>query len=178
MRASALATIVTGIVVACAVNRASEDVTCSVTADCASLGANRQCSGGYCIIPNCPDDCTACDETARTCQVNCTGTTGCDGTITCPSGWACTVSCAGAGACNDVECASGSKCAITCSGDNACGDIKCENACQCDLDCVGAACGSKTCPKAGNGGNEVRCTSDGTTATECDSTRAAGCVKC
>lgn len=167
------------VVVACFVDRPTEALECSTMADCAGFPELRACTGGYCTVQNCPADCTACDEAAMTCQVDCTTTDTCAGTITCPSGWTCTISCTGVGACNSVECQTGSTCSIACAGDGACGDIRCSNACKCDLDCVGTACDSMSCPTTGGGGpNQVNCTADGTANTECDSARDSRCTKC
>jgi len=163
--------------VACLVDRPSEDLTCSTTADCTGFSEPRACMEGYCVEQNCPDDCTACDEGARTCQVDCTTDAGCGG-VFCPDGWNCTIRCIGGGACNNVNCQDGSQCSIVCMGDNACGDIDCDGACPCDLECVGAACGSKDCPTVGGGANTVNCTADGTTNTECDSGHDSRCAGC
>lgn len=165
-------------IAACFVDRPSEALECASDADCTDLGENRQCEGGYCVVPNCPDDCTSCDEAARTCNVDCTTDARCNGTVTCPSGWTCTITCDGEGACDDVQCSSGSRCNIACNGTDACDFIDCDNACQCDLACVPGACDGFSCPTRGNGANQVTCTEDGTTATACDSARAASCAGC
>lgn len=179
MRASVLGAVASGaLIVACMVDRPSESLTCSATTDCAGLDDRRVCTDGYCVIPNCPDDCTECDETARTCTVECNAADDCDATITCPSGWNCTINCNGDGNCNDIACTGGSRCTINCNGPGACADIDCDSACQCDLTCASGACDSFTCPTRGNGGNQVRCTEDGTTATPCDSAHAASCAGC
>ena len=179
MRVATLSTILIGsVIVACFVDRPSEDLTCSDDSQCTEFVEFRSCVSGYCVVPNCPDDCTACNESAMTCQIDCTAADDCAGDITCPTGWTCTVNCVGDGACNNIECQSGAKCTIACTGDKACGDIRCSSACQCDLDCVGTACDSRSCPVIGNGGNQVRCTSDGTTATDCDSTVDSRCARC
>ena len=164
--------------VACLVDRPSEDLTCSTTADCGRFPELRACIDHYCVVQDCPDDCTACDESAKTCQVDCSSADDCSGDITCPDGWNCTIRCIGDGACNDVNCQSGSQCSIVCMGDGACGDIRCDDACQCDLDCVGGACSSMQCPTVGGGGNPVHCTADGTDNTECDSARDSRCAGC
>ena len=165
-------------IAACFVDRPSESLECSTTDDCAALADNRQCQSGYCVVPNCPDDCTSCDENARTCNVDCTTDERCADTITCPSGWTCTITCTGDNACDDVQCNSGSRCDIACSGTGACEQIDCDNACQCDLACAAGACNGFSCPTRGNGANQVTCTEDGTTATPCDSARAASCAGC
>ncbi len=159
------------VVAACLVDRPSTSFQCQTQADC---GDGRVCTDGYCVVSSCPDDCTSCDEGAKTCQVNCTSADDCAGTIDCPSGWTCTISCIGGGACNDIRCGGGSRCDITCTGDNACDDITCDNACACDLTCVGDACNSWSCPSVG--ANE--CSTDGTVDTPCDSSRMGSCAKC
>jgi hypothetical protein len=179
MRASVLGAIASGaLIVACMVDRPSESLTCGTTDDCAGLDGNRTCKEGYCVVRNCPEDCTDCDEDARTCTVDCNAPDDCDGTITCPSGWNCTINCNGDNNCNDINCSGGSRCTISCNGTGACSNIDCDNACQCDLTCASGACDSFSCPTRGNGANQVRCTQDGTTATPCDSTRAASCAGC
>jgi hypothetical protein len=179
MRASVLGAIASGaLIAACLIDRPSESFSCTSTADCAGLDGNRVCETGYCIVQNCPEDCTTCDEDARTCMVECNSPDDCDDTITCPSGWSCTINCNGDSACNDISCTNGSRCAINCNGPNACDAIACDNACECDLACASGACDSFSCPTRGNGANQVRCTEDGTTATPCDSARAASCAGC
>jgi hypothetical protein len=179
MRASVLALISSGtLIVACRVDRPSETLTCGTTADCAELAGDRVCMEGYCIVQNCPDDCSECNETARTCTVDCNAPDDCDTQITCPSGWTCTINCNGDGNCNDIMCTDNSRCTIHCNGTNACDDIDCDNACLCDLTCAAGACDTVSCPTRGNGANQVLCTVDGTTATPCDSSRAASCASC
>ncbi len=179
MRVATLSVVLIGsVIVACFVDRPTEELACTSNSQCTRFDPLRVCAGGYCVEPDCPDDCTACDEAAKTCQVDCTSTDDCLGQITCPTGWDCTINCVGDGACNDIECQTGAKCTIACTGDNACSDIRCSSACQCDLDCVGTACEAMACPVIGNGANQVRCTADGTTATECDSTVDSRCARC
>ena len=161
-------------VAACFVDRPSQAFECATTADCES---GRQCTSGYCVVPNCPADCTTCDEAARTCQVECTTADSC-GNVTCPSGWDCTINCVGGNACLDIDCLTGSKCSITCTGTDACETVDCSSACKCDLVCASGACNTPDCPSVGNGANQVRCTSDGTATGICDSTRDPGGAKC
>ena len=180
MRTGTLGALLGGAIVfaACFIERPSETLECSSNDDCVGFADNRQCQSGYCVVPNCPDDCTSCDEAARTCNVDCTSDERCSGTITCPSGWSCTINCDGEGACDDVQCNSGSRCNITCSDTGSCDHVDCNDACQCDLACALGACDSFSCPTRGNGANQVTCTQDGTTATPCDSARAASCAGC
>jgi hypothetical protein len=179
MRARTLAGLMAATsIVACLIDRPSESLTCSTSADCADLTGLHVCTSGYCVVPNCPEDCTACDENLRTCTVDCSSADDCSGTVTCPSGWTCTINCVGDGACADVECQNGSRCAIACSGTGACEDLRCSSACRCDVDCAAGACTSMTCPVRGNGANQIRCTTDQTTATECDSTVDTRCASC
>ncbi|NVB80050.1 MAG: hypothetical protein HOV81_16775 [Kofleriaceae bacterium] len=173
MKPQLLAIVLGGsVIAACFVERPSAVFECNDQSDCSD---GRTCTDGYCVVSNCPDDCTSCNEGAKTCLVTCTSADECFGTIDCPSGWTCTITCTGDGACRDVRCASGSKCDITCTGSNACDDIYCSNACGCDLTCIGTACSSWSCPTANNG-NE--CTTDGTVDTPCDSSRTGSCTKC
>jgi hypothetical protein len=177
MRTSTLATIlVTAMAVAlsCSIDRKSASLTCDTDDDCSLL---QTCTTGYCVDRNCPVSCTSCDENLRTCEVDCT-TGACTGMVDCPSGWSCTIDCSATGACGDIVCHDNSSCTIACAGDGACGDIACADACQCDLECVGSACGGKSCPVRGNGGNRVDCTADQTSTGVCDSsvdTRCTGC---
>ena len=173
MKASVLAIVLgSSIIAACLVDRPSTSFECSTQADCTD---GRSCTGGYCVVSECPSDCTSCDEAAMTCQVQCTGADDCNGTIDCPSGWTCTINCVGDGACNDIQCASGLKCVITCTGDNACEDVDCSDACACDLACIGAACGSMSCPAVGAGSVHDR--RDDRHALRFEP-HAAGCAKC
>ncbi|HEY5952157.1 MAG TPA: hypothetical protein VIV40_41955 [Kofleriaceae bacterium] len=163
---------------ACFVDRPSETYTCTSNADCTGFTDGRQCKSGYCVVPNCPADCTSCDEEQRTCIADCTSSDSC-GSVTCPTGWTCTINCVGGNACSNVTCLAGADCTITCSGTDACETVDCAAACKCDLSCVvGDECNTPDCPTVGNGANQTHCTSDGTTATSCDSAHAAGCTKC
>jgi len=165
------------LIAACFVDRPSKAFECQTTADCAGFDDNRQCSAGYCVVSNCPRDCTTCDEQARTCAIECTSDNSC-GSVTCPDGWDCAINCLGANACNDVDCYGGSSCTINCSGFNACETVDCSFACKCDLICADGACNVPSCPTVGNGANRVYCTDDGTPAGICDSAHASGCTKC
>ena len=64
---------------------------CSIDDDCSGYSEFRKCTGGYCVVPQCPNDCTSCDEVARTCLVECKSEDDCDGAIDCPAGWNCTI---------------------------------------------------------------------------------------
>lgn len=165
------------LIAACFVDRPSEAFQCTTTADCASLGGNRQCMDNYCVVVNCPSDCSSCDIAAKTCTAECTTADRC-GSVDCPAGWTCTINCTGSNACNNVTCPAGSTCAIACTGANACDNVSCEDACKCDLTCAAGACNTPTCPAVGNGANRVECTSDGTATGNCDSAHAPGCAKC
>lgn len=179
MKASTLGGVLAAsFIVACFVDRPTDELACSVDADCSGGSEFRKCSAGYCVVPQCPSDCTSCDEAARSCIIDCSSAGDCDGTIDCPAGWDCTINCIGDGACNDIVCASDSRCTIACSGFNACGDVQCSSACQCDVDCAVGACESMSCPAVGGGGNQVRCTADGTVGAECDSTVDSRCASC
>jgi hypothetical protein len=179
MRALVLGGILgSALIAACFIERPSENLDCSVTADCESLGADRRCVDGFCVVPNCPADCSSCNETMRTCLVECSDADDCDTSISCPSGWTCTINCNGDSACNDIVCNSGARCTITCNGAGSCGDVNCDSACQCDVTCAAGACDSTSCPTRGNGANQVHCTEDGTVSTPCDSARAASCASC
>ena len=158
------------VIVACTVNRPSEGFTCATDADCTD---NRKCDSGYCVMQNCPADCTSCSEAAKTCIMECSTASSC-GSVTCPNGWTCAINCIGAGACTDVSCAGGSKCSINCSGNGACNNISCKDACKCDLQCANGACDTITCPTASGG---EKCTTDGSGGSPCLSS-PAGCTKC
>ena len=158
-------------IAACLTNRVSEDFACSSDTDCKD---GRHCAQGYCIEPNCPRDCDACDEAAQTCTMNCSSGDDCGGFVNCPDGWTCTINCIGDGACGDITCDSGSQCTITCSGTDACGEVSCRDSCKCDLTCAAGACGTITCP---TGMAAQKCTTDGAQGSPCDSS-PAGCTKC
>ena len=162
---------------ACFVDRPSEAYACKTDADCVGFTDGRQCKSNYCVIPNCPADCSSCDEADKLCTADCTSADSC-GSVTCPSGWTCTINCTGGNACSDITCLSGSKCDVVCSGTDACENVNCTAACKCDLTCGAGECGTPTCPQVGNGTNAVRCTTDGTNTGMCDSAHAAGCTKC
>lgn len=178
MKAIALATLTSTALLcaACFVERPSQSFECSDNADCSGFAENRQCRSGYCVVPNCPSDCTSCDEEAQTCLVECSSSASC-GNVICPSGWDCTINCIGGNACNDVDCFSGSRCAITCSGTDACRTVDCSSACKCDLACAAGACDTPDCPTVGNGTNQVQCTADGSPTGTCDSS-PPGCTSC
>jgi hypothetical protein len=163
---------------ACFVERPSDSFKCETTADCVGYDDGRQCKSGFCVVPNCPTDCTECDEELKTCTAECTSADSC-GAVNCPTGWTCTINCTGGNACSNINCVVGSNCTINCIGTDACETVDCSAACECDLNCViGDACNMPQCPIVGNGGNQVNCTSDGTAAGACDSAHAAGCAKC
>lgn len=162
---------------ACFVDRPSDSFKCSTNTDCAGYDDNRLCKSGFCVVPNCPSDCTDCDEELKTCTADCTSSESC-GSVTCPSGWTCTITCTGGNACSNIDCLSGSKCTIACNGTDACETVDCSASCSCDLDCaIGDACNTPDCPVVGNGANQVQCTSDGTSTGACDSS-PSGCAKC
>src|SRR5215510_13238400 len=94
---------------ACFVDRPTEQFTCKTTADCSGFPENRQCVSGFCVVPNCPSDCTTCDEELKTCTADCSTGDTC-GFVTCPSGWTCTINCNGDNACDNVTCQGGSTC--------------------------------------------------------------------
>jgi hypothetical protein len=175
--ATSAALLVAALLVACFVERPSDSFKCSTQADCMGLDGNRVCTSGFCVVPNCPSDCTTCDEAKKTCLAECTSSTSC-GQVTCPSGWTCTINCTGGNACADVDCAAGSTCIVTCSGTDACETVDCGAACACDLTCATGACNAPNCPTVGNGANLMRCTTDGTQNANCDSAHAAGCTRC
>ncbi|HTL32903.1 MAG TPA: hypothetical protein VL326_07255 [Kofleriaceae bacterium] len=157
-------------IAACLVHRPSDEFTCSTDTDCKD---GRTCQSNYCALPNCPADCDSCNESAKTCTMNCSTDDNC-GSVRCPDGWTCTINCMGDGACDDVTCDSDSQCNITCSGTNACNDIQCHDSCKCDLTCASGACDTISCP---TGMAASRCTTDGTAGSPCLST-PAGCTKC
>ena len=178
MKAVTLGVVVgAALLAACFVERPSKTYECQTTADCAGFDDNRTCVSGYCVVSNCPGDCTSCDENAQTCVVECTSANSC-GSVTCPAGWDCTINCVGGNACSDIDCFSGSRCAINCVGADACETVDCSSACKCDLNCVAGACNTPDCPTVGNGANQVECTNDGTDTGMCDSAHASGCTKC
>ena len=155
----------------CLVDRKSDSLACSTSADCST---DRTCEAGYCVkqtTSGCPAHCSTCNtaSTPPTCIV--TDTQGDD--FTCPAGFRCLITC-GAGACGDITCASTSQCTITCNGANACGDITCTNACACDVTCNSGGCQTIHCPHTGAN----YCTADQTDGPACTSMAGGHCNSC
>jgi hypothetical protein len=163
----------------CSVNHRSGDFACERTADCSD---GRFCVDGVCVVTTvsdagvkdgpgnpgaCPEACTSCNPTDRTCKIDCSIPGSCQTQITCPKGWtcdvtctavmacnmgvdctgstACTITCGGRESCLGVRCGDG-PCAITCTGRSSCEDVDCGTSCACDVDCgINASCFNLTC---------------------------------
>ncbi|MEO8841698.1 MAG: hypothetical protein ABI591_23975 [Kofleriaceae bacterium] len=164
---------------ACTVDRKSETVACTTTADCTE--SNHTCENGYCVKlsqSDCPDHCDTCntDQTPHQCFVTNTGGDSFD----CPSGFVCLLSCGGDGSrsmCGTITCDTNSACVISCDGASSCGDIHCDNACECDMACSNGACqGTQIdCPRImGN----TYCTVDQTNGPACSAAPGGRCNSC
>jgi len=162
----------------CSIDHPSDALACTAQSDCES---GRTCTNGYCIVANagCPSGCTSCDLTAKTCQIDSAG----NGDVTCPPGYACTITCGNNG-CRNIDCKDGTSCTIactgmkscdqidcsgechiTCTGSSSCANVDCRDACSCDV-----TCGPNTC-------NDLQCPSGCGNATSCSS-QAASCHSC
>lgn len=145
----------------CAVNRRSDALACTTSADCHD---NRTCDRGYCVerVGDCPSPCTSCDPGNKTCKIECSAGKPC-GDVQCPSGYDCTIDCNSANACGSIDCVPGTKCDISCAGARSCGPINCGPT-ECKVDCSGlAACPSIDCAAA------CSCDVDCNNATACPS---------
>lgn len=153
----------------CLVDRKSDALACSTSADCST---NRTCENGYCVAQSqCPDHCVSCDTTStpHVCVVADTG--GDD--FTCPGGYRCLVTC-GAGGCGAITCANDAQCVISCNGADACGEVTCSNACACDVTCTNGGCQTIHCPHQGTN----YCTPDQTDGPACTSMAGGRCNSC
>jgi hypothetical protein len=168
-----------GLAVACSVHHKSEDYACTKNTDC---DTGRICNDGFCIVsgsidaahtdgpkgdaagPQCPQGCTSCNLTQKTCTINCM-TGNCNGAVSCPPGYhcdiqcntdnscrngvncalaaSCTVDCTGKSSCQGVQCGAG-PCDIGCIGVQSCRGVHCNNSCKCDVSCTGnSSCASE-----------------------------------
>ena len=125
----------------CLVSRRSSDFECSKSSDC---GGTRTCNQGYCVTDGCPAICTSCDTTLRTCTIACDQPGDCP-SVTCPSSYACDITCASGANCGTISCGFGA-CNVRCQGTGSCGAINCLDACSCDVSCASGNCGTETCP--------------------------------
>jgi hypothetical protein len=129
----------------------------------------------------------ACFTSRRSDAFECTGTTDCDGSRVCVSGYCvardgaacpaactscdlnamtCRIECSGTKACAPAACPAGFACTIKCSGTGACPSVDCAAGQRCDVTCTGtAACGQISCGKP-------RCD------VSCSGTSACGAVNC
>ncbi len=184
----------------CSIDHRTDSLKCGSSSDCSD---GRTCDldiGGYCVTSGssstmCPAECASCDFTQAT--PTCTIASG--GSVQCPSGFFCDITCGGsAGNCSavtcgddgcDVTCTSAGACGgtISCPGNGPCqidcqtsgacsGIVTCTNSCKCDMTCTGTgACGGvQNCPKHG----ATRCTTDGSPLSPCDSSSSASCDQC
>jgi hypothetical protein len=170
----------------CSINHRSDGLGCTNAGDCTA--PNSKCEDGVCTSPTgnvdapkspdakqidafesvCSDQCTQCDERAKTCLIDCAaGNVDCDKKVICPTGFdceircsgtqdcrsgvdcttshSCNVSCSGQTSCRNVFCGDG-PCQVGCTGFNSCRSIACNNSCQCDVGCVDqAACEGVVC---------------------------------
>ena len=88
------------VLAACSINHVSEELACTVQADCTG---GRNCVNNFCVTASgsgCPDQCVTCDTTAKSCTLDGSGQG--NNTLTCPNGFDCTVTCTGR--CRRVDC--------------------------------------------------------------------------
>ena len=182
----------------CSINNRSQGYACTATSDC---DTGRVCESGFCVVAGsgsgsgsnvpadgpravdaphgvgdagemCPSQCTTCDLTGKTCDVNCEQAgSACAQNIVCPEGFTCTIECTTQGSCRqNIDCTKGDGCTLTCSagqscahvacgsgacdvmcnGLNTCKTVDCSNSCACDVTCGAATngCGNDniSCP--------------------------------
>lgn len=138
-------------ITSCWVDRRTNDFACSNDDDCLPFSPSRRCDIdlGYCVPgtnPNgCPIECNAgCNKGQMTCSISCGNGTECNGEVSCPGGWSCTINCT-SGACDSLRCEPGADCTINCVGGGACGNIECGDG-DCRITCDGGgACGTIDC---------------------------------
>lgn len=119
-------------------------------------------------VAACAAACPAAGGTCNgaTCVIACPGAPGCGGTIVCPPGIACSVTCSGMQSCGSVDCGTASSCSINCNGNQSCGAVRgmaaqtaitCsgKDACK-NVGCGGASC-TVTCVDAACKPPDVRC---------------------
>lgn len=160
----------------CWVDTRSGEFACSTDSDCAGFSdPPRICDPAihFCVPLECPGACDVCDFTdplAPRCAISCgSGASSC-GSVTCPAGFLCNVTCSGMSACGTINCGGAIACNVTCTGgntnneacnnvecgegpcsvqcltDHACDDADCNDSCQCDVTCASAdACGLVDC---------------------------------
>lgn len=198
---SALLGTIAGLIVAivavtssCSIHHRSESYACTTNTDCDS---GRICDNGFCIVAgsidapkgdgrppdgqNCPEPCTTCNTTQKTCTINCM-TANCTSSVTCPAGYrcdilcntdnacrngvncqqslSCNVECSSKQACQNVSCGTG-PCDVACTGEQSCRNVLCGASCACDVVCTGLQscqegilCSSLAC-KSGSGCTSV-----------------------
>ncbi len=120
-RALVASAVMMTIAISCFVDRRSEELTCETDSDCADVGADRECTDGYCVKANCPSICDGGCGTGKTCTVNCSNPNECRNGVTCPAGYTCVFNCTQD--CTPVTCALG--CTVNCSSNADCGPINC-----------------------------------------------------
>jgi hypothetical protein len=148
-------------VVGCSVTHPSDQYACNRTQDC--MG-NRQCIGGFCVVPgsidaarndgpgknpdgsNCPAPCTSCNVGQKMCTVDCSLTGACGNTLTCPTGYTCDFECKTDSSCQKgINCQLASACQVECSGTQSCHNVAC-GAGPCDVSCSGqGSCRGVSC---------------------------------
>ena len=104
----------------------------------------------------CPATCTSCGSNGsgeRTCDIDCSQKNCTNGTITCPTGFACTIMCSQNNDCPTVNCSTAAACAVTCSGDSSCEQVTCGSG-ACDVTCSG----KDACHTDVNCGSACACT--------------------
>lgn len=163
MRLLAIAVV---LVVACTVDRRSTSLECTTSGDCNN---GRTCDQGYCVGsggPPCPKQCTSCSGTGtvQTCNITGTGS----GTIACPAGFNCNVTCPVANACGTVQCTTDA-CTVNCMAAMSCGTIECSSSCGCQVNCPAGNCGTNNCPTGAMGAACVNGSACSTSPRGCNS---------
>jgi hypothetical protein len=153
----------------CSINNRSQGFECGPTTPC---DTGRVCESGFCVVAGsgsgsnvpgdaprnspdaprngndggqmCPAQCTTCDPTGKTCDINCEQAgSACAQNITCPEGYTCTIECTTQGSCRqNIDCTKGNACTITCSVGESCAHVACGSG-ACDVMCNGTkSCGN------------------------------------
>ncbi|HMG53985.1 MAG TPA: hypothetical protein VK601_10890 [Kofleriaceae bacterium] len=150
----------------CTVSHRSDQFACKTQVDCSD---GRICVDGLCAVPDmlsdgprppdaldCPPQCTSCNAAAHSCIIDCGLNGGCNGPVSCPSGWNCNVMCGTQNSCNNgVSCNGSTSCTITCSGRQSCKTVTCGSG-VCNLSCSGTgSCGEDVL--CGTGACKVNC---------------------
>ena len=147
----------------CSIDKRSDAFACNTTADC---NTGRQCIGGFCVVEGsgnpvdaphgpgidaprptdagsgsntCPAACTSCgsdNKGGKTCTIDCTVQDCSNGTITCPAGYECTITCSNQNDCRTIDCVNSASCDVMCIGAQTCNRVTCGSG-ECNIQCIG-----------------------------------------